>query len=54
MGENDLKRLKEYFQRIRDEYDTPEKATDLLRREGLLDENGEPSPSFRETAAHCQ
>lgn len=54
MGENDLKKLREYFLRIHDEYDTPEKATALLQKEGLIDENGEPSLPFRETSASCR
>lgn len=54
MSESDLKKLKEYFQKIQREYDTPEKATALLQREGLIDENGEPSLPFREMGTACQ
>lgn len=54
MSESDLKKLREYFQKIQREYDTPEKATALLQREGLIDENGEPSLPFRETGTACQ
>jgi len=36
MSESDLKKLREYFQKIQSEYDTPEKATALLQREGTF------------------
>lgn len=54
MEEKDLKKLRDYFQRIQNEYDTPEKATALLQKEGLVDESGEPSLPFREVAIPCR
>ena len=54
MGEKELEKLREYFQRVRREYDTPEKATALLQKEGIIDETGEPATPFRETSTSCQ
>lgn len=54
MSESDLKKLREYFQKIQNEYNTPEKATALLQKEGLIDENGEPSLPFRESVTACR
>jgi hypothetical protein len=37
----DLKMLTDYFDRLRIECNTPEKATAQLQKEGILDENGD-------------
>ena len=48
MSEADFKKLMNRFDQIRIECHTPEKATALLQRQGILDENGEPSERYRE------
>jgi hypothetical protein len=40
MTEADLKMLTDYFDRLRIECNTPEKARAQLQKEGLLDEDG--------------
>ncbi len=50
MSEADLQKLRNRFEQIRLECNIPEKATALLQREGILDENGEPAERYREDA----
>lgn len=48
MSEQDLAMLTAEFERLVRECDTPAKATAQLQREGLLDENGQIPPMYRD------
>lgn len=48
MSESDLKMLRDHFERLRQQCDTPEKAVAQLKQEGLLDENGQTAPRYRD------
>lgn len=51
MSEADLKMLKDHFEHLRLECDTPEKAAAQLQSEGLLDENGHTAPRYSDATA---
>ncbi|HZY62171.1 MAG TPA: hypothetical protein VFE38_06550 [Edaphobacter sp.] len=48
MSEADYEMLTEQFDRLRRECDTPEKATEQLKREGLLDSTGRTAELYRD------
>ena len=47
MSESDYKMVIEVIERLRLECDTPDKAMDQLKSEGLLDETGKTADSYR-------
>jgi hypothetical protein len=47
MSPEDLKMMIEYFDKLRIECNTPEKARAQLQLEGILDENGEYTERYR-------
>lgn len=48
MSDEDLAMLTAEFERLVRECDTPAKATAQLQREGLLDEDGQLAPMYRD------
>jgi hypothetical protein len=50
MSETDLRLLVEQFERLSFECDTPEKAAEQLKREGLLDSSGRTAELYRDSA----
>jgi hypothetical protein len=56
MSEADFQIVMAEFERLSHECDTPQKATEQLKSEGLLDENGVTAVMYRESSedAACQ
>jgi hypothetical protein len=51
MSESDLKMMKAYFEKLRQECNTPEKALAQLQKEGLVDQDGNPAPMYNAPAS---
>lgn len=46
MTEGELQILKQYFTRVRERCNTPEKASDYLQKTGMLDDQGRLAPEY--------